>query len=131
MRTVREFLIASTLALPACDSLTETSGPPAVPTGQVSFIAPAGGENYQMGDTVQISWECALCQNIPEGDFVRIGAYDGADVFLLATGGELTDNVSWEVGSASDSTTMQLPRTVPLLRVGSGPLTSTQGAGFR
>lgn len=114
MRTPMRFIISvfavSTSLLAGCHSSTA----PVVPTGTLSFNSPAGGETFTVGDTVAIAWSCADCTDIPTGDSMEIYAYDGVDAFLVVDGAQMSDSVSWEVGSSLDSVAL-LPGTYQLL----------------
>jgi hypothetical protein len=111
MRVVIVMLAGSTALLAGCNSSTTS---PVVPTGTVSFTAPAGGETFQIGNTVTIAWSCSDCTNIPSGDSMQIYAYDGVNAYAVADNVQMSDNVSWVAGSSLESVDL-LARTYQLL----------------
>jgi len=102
MRSFIQVIVVATsaLAVAACQSSTTT---PLVPSGTVSFTSPAGGETYQIGDTVELAWSCGDCANVPSNDYLEVFAYDGAGTYLLDASGQMTDSTSWVVGSSLQS----------------------------
>ncbi len=104
-------VVASTVAVTACSS---TATNPQVPTGSVTFTSPAGGESYQVGDTVELAWSCADCTNVPTGDYLEVLAYDGVSTYLLDPGGQMTDSTSWVVGSSAQNVQL-LPGTYQMV----------------
>jgi hypothetical protein len=101
---------ASTALLVGCNSTTA----PTVPTGALSFDSPAGGETFQVGDTVNIAWTCTECANVPTGDYVQIYAYDGVNGYLVTDQGQMSDSASWVAGSSLESVEL-LPGTYQLV----------------
>ncbi len=101
--------MTATVALAACNSSTTS---PLVPSGTVTFTSPAGGENYQIGDTVELAWSCGDCANVPAGDYLEVLAFDGLATYLLDASGQMTDSTSWVVGSSLQSVEL-LPGTLP------------------
>lgn len=100
--------VASASLLAACGTQSTTT--PAVPTGTVAFSEPAGGETYQIGDTVTWSWSCTDCTNEPSGDYLQVLVYDGQASYLVADTLQLTDSTSWVVGSSLQNVSL-LPGT--------------------
>ena len=96
--SMQGLLLAASAALVGCTDPT-TAPPPPQPTGAVVFTTPAGGEDYEIGDTVQIAWRCEDCTNVPEGDIVQVATFDGNEFSLLISGAQLTDSLAWEVGT--------------------------------
>jgi hypothetical protein len=110
MRRTFQGMIAVAAAgfVAACS--TQTSTGVVVPTGTVTFGAPAGGEVYQIGDTVTWSWSCPDCTNVPAGDYLQVFAYDGQGSYLVADTAQMTDSASWVVGTSLQNVTL-LPGT--------------------
>jgi hypothetical protein len=102
---------ASTVAIAACSTSTTT---PQVPSGTVTFTSPAGGESYQIGDTVELAWSCPDCANVPAGDYLEVFAFDGTGTYLLDGSGQMTDSTSWVVGSSLQSVEL-LPGTYQIV----------------
>jgi hypothetical protein len=99
------------MAIAACSTSTTT---PLVPSGTVTFTSPAGGETYQIGDTVELAWSCGDCANVPSNDYLEVFAYDGAGTYLLDASGQMTDSTSWVVGSSLQSVEL-LPGTYQIV----------------
>jgi hypothetical protein len=110
IRVIIFALATSTALLAGCDSTTA----PVLPTGTLSFAIPAGGETFLVGDTVTIAWTCTDCSNIPTGDYIQVYAYDGVNGYLIADQGQMSDSVSWVVGSSFESIEL-LPGTYQLV----------------
>ena len=110
MRRITKAIIAVAAAglLAACSTQTTTT--PSVPTGTVAFSEPAGGETYQIGDTVTWSWSCTDCTNVPGGDYLQVLVYDGQGSYLVADSLQMTDSTSWVVGSSMQNVSL-LPGT--------------------
>ncbi len=104
------FAVSAAL-LAGCNS---SSTSPVVPTGTVSFGAPAGGESYQIGTTVTVAWSCTDCADVPSGDYMQIYAYDGVNAYLIIDGAQMSDSGPWVVGSTLESVDL-LPGTYQLL----------------
>jgi len=102
---------ASTVAIAACSTSTTA---PAVPSGTVTFTSPAGGETFQIGDTVELAWSCPDCANVPTGDVLEVAAFDGTGTYLLDASGQMTDSTSWVVGSSLQSVEL-LPGTYQIV----------------
>jgi hypothetical protein len=110
IRVIIFALGTSTALLAGCDSTTA----PVIPTGTLSFASPAGGETFLVGDTVTIAWTCTDCTNIPTGDYIQVYAYDGVNGYLVADQGQMSDSVSWVVGSSFESVEL-LPGTYQMI----------------
>ncbi|MCG6956493.1 MAG: hypothetical protein LJF04_10945 [Gemmatimonadetes bacterium] len=110
MHRITQGMIAVAAAglLSACS--TQTSTGVVMPTGTVAFSEPAGGEVYQMGDTVTWSWSCSDCTNVPADDYLQVFAYDGQGTYLVADTAQMTDSASWVVGTSLQNVTL-LPGT--------------------
>jgi hypothetical protein len=113
MRALDKAIILGTaiLAVSACQS---SSTAPLVPSGSVTFTNPAGGETYQIGDTVQLAWSCPDCANVPSGDYLQVLAFDGVGTYLLDDTGQMTDSISWVVGSSLQNVEL-LPGTYQIV----------------
>jgi hypothetical protein len=80
------------------------------PTGTITFSRPAGGESYQLGDTVTLAWSCADCANVPTGDYLEILAYDGSATYLLDDSAAFNDSTVWVAGTSLQNVSL-LPGT--------------------
>lgn len=109
MRAFPRILIASGLtAVVAACSLSSTglvNGGP-IPSGTVAFTRPAGGETYQIGDTVELAWSCPDCANIPSGDYLQVLAYDGVSTYMVDDSAAFTDSTAWVAGSSLQSVSL-------------------------
>lgn len=109
MRAIPRVLIASGLtAVVAACNLSSTglvNGGP-IPSGTVAFTAPAGGETYQIGDTVELTWSCPDCANIPSGDYLQVLAYDGVSTYMVDDSAGFTDSTAWVAGSSLQSVSL-------------------------
>jgi len=120
MRIITKAMVvaASTVAIAACSSSTTT---PLVPSGTVTITSPAGGESYQIGDTIELAWSCPDCANVPTGDVLEVAAFDGTGTYLLDANGQMTDSTSWVVGSSLQNVEL-LPGTYQIV--------AQDGAGY-
>jgi len=110
--TIKAIMVAaSTVAIAACSTSTTT---PLVPSGTVTITTPAGGESYQIGDTIELAWSCPDCANVPTGDYLEVAAFDGTATYLLDASGQMTDSTSWVVGSSLQSVEL-LPGTYQIV----------------
>lgn len=50
-----------------------------------------------------IAWTCTDCTDIPTGDYIQVYAYDGVNGFPSVDQGQMSDSVSWVVGSSLES----------------------------
>ena len=57
---------------------------------------------------------CTDCTNIPTGDYIQVYAYDGVNGYLVADQGQMSDSVSWVVGSSFESVEL-LPGTYQMI----------------
>jgi hypothetical protein len=85
-----------------------------IPTGSIAFTTPAGGETFTIGDTVNVVWACDSCADVPVGDYVQVYAYDGVSGYLVDGSGQMTDSLSWVVGSTLQSVSL-LPGTYQMV----------------
>jgi hypothetical protein len=113
MRIITKAIVvaASTVAIAACSTSTTT---PLVPSGTVTISSPAGGESYQVGDTIELAWSCPDCADVPTGDYLEVAAFDGTATYLLDASGQMTDSTSWVVGSSLQSVEL-LPGTYQIV----------------
>ena len=84
------------------------------PTGSVAFTSPAGGETYQIGDTVTLAWNCSTCANVPNGDYLQIYAYDGTATYLVDDSAAMSDSTAWVAGTTLQSVSL-LPGTYQMV----------------
>lgn len=100
--------LAAVVAVAGCSlSSTGVTGTSTnAPTGSVTFTSPAGGETYQIGDTVTFAWSCADCTNVPTGDYLQIYAYDGVNTYLLDDSAAMADSTSWVAGTTLQSASL-------------------------
>lgn len=110
MRVSMRLIISSAAVLGVAGCSMSTTGPLGssgnAPTGTITFTSPAGGESYQMGDTVTLAWSCSTCANVPSGDYLQILAYDGANTYLVDDSAAMTDSASWVVGTTLQSASL-------------------------
>ena len=99
---------AAAVLLAGCSVQSITTGN--VPTGTVTITEPAGGETYQIGDTVTLAWSCPDCTNVPSDDYLQVFAYDGQSPYLVADTAQMTDSTSWVVGTSLQNVSL-LPGT--------------------
>jgi hypothetical protein len=127
-------LVASTAlaGLVAACSLS-SSGPlgtgGAAPTGTVTFTSPAGGETYQIGDTVTLAWSCSDCANIPAGDYLQVFAYDGQATYLVDDSAAFNDSTSWVAGTSLQSVSL-LPGFYQMVAQDAGGYLAPVGSRF-
>ena len=107
-RKIAFLALAGTLAGCSLQSASTTS--PNIPTGTVTITEPAGGENYQIGDTVPLAWSCPDCTNVPAGDYLQVFAYDGQAAYLVYDQAQMTDSTTWVVGTSLQNVSL-LPGT--------------------
>lgn len=105
-------IIGLTVLAAGCNPTSTTST--TYPTGSFAFTAPAGGETFTIGDTVPVAWTCDSCADVPAGDYAQLYAYDGVSGYLLNNNAQLSDSVSWVVGSTQQSVVL-LPGTYQLI----------------
>ena len=107
-RRIAFLALAGTLAGCSLQSASTTS--PNIPTGTVTITEPAGGESYQIGDTVPLAWSCPDCTNVPTGDYLQVFAYDGQAAYLVYDQAQMTDSTTWVVGTSLQNVSL-LPGT--------------------
>jgi hypothetical protein len=103
MRAHMRFIVLSGLvaSVAACSlsSMGPLGGNANVPGGTIVFSKPAGGETYQMGDSVTLAWSCPDCVNVPAGDYLQVFAYDGVNGYLIDDSAAFNDSTSWVAGT--------------------------------
>ncbi len=113
MRTWMQGMMLAALAAATAGCNSSTTAP-LDPIGTVAFTSPAGGETFQIGETVALAWSCPDCANVPAGDSLEVFAYDGADSYLVNGAGQLTDSMSWVAGTTLQSVAL-LPGTYQIV----------------
>jgi hypothetical protein len=110
MRASIRLVAASALAALVAGCSLSSAGPLGTggntPTGTVTFASPAGGETWQIGDTVSLAWSCSTCANLPAGDYLQILAYDGTSTYLVADSAAMNDSTTWVVGTTLQSVSL-------------------------
>ena len=106
IRLVASVALAASVAACSLSSAGSLGTTANAPTGTITFSSPAGGETYQIGDTVTLAWSCADCANVPTGDYLQILAYDGTATYVLDDSAAFNDSTSWVAGTSLQSVSL-------------------------